>query len=228
MTTVMFVKKDIWEICKKTMKTHCLVLPVAIVMLLFAGCSPYQYYAIQSDQVSMNKYHTFAWLPPADTTKNIKISDITDDRIRESITAILESKGLVLRAPQPDLLVRYTVDVNERVKAFNDPVYVYNYHNRYPQVVRYHDHRYFYYPYNAPFPVYIGANIVPVPYKEGTLIIDLIDRGSRKVIWRGYAIGEVADPEKAVKDIPVVVAGILNKLVLQPVNLKPTSHKPSN
>jgi len=190
---------------------------IIAVLIFVTGCSPYQYYAIQSENVTFSKYRTFAWLPPTDSVKSIKVSDITDDRIRENVTATLESKGLVLRSQHPDLLVRYAVQMDERIKAFNDPVYVYNYRNWYPQIVRYHDHRYFYYSYNDPFPVYVGANIVAVPYQQGTLIIDLIDRRTRKVIWRGYAVGEVDDPEKAVKDIPVVVSGILNKLQLQPV-----------
>jgi len=201
------------------MKTQFHFLLIAVAGLLFSRCSPYQYYAIQSDQVSMAKYSTFAWLPSVDSTESIRISNITDDRIRENITTTLESKGLMLRAQHPDLLVRYAVEINERIRAFNDPVYIYNYHNWYPQIIRYHNHRYFY-SYNDPFPVYVGANIVAVPYQEGTLIIDLIDRRTGKVIWRGYAVGEVDNPEKAVKDIPVVVTSILNKLPLQAVNLQ--------
>jgi hypothetical protein len=43
-------------------------------------------------------------------------------------------------------------------------------------------------------------------------VIDLIDRSSSKVIWRGVAKGEVNNPEKAVKDIPKVVGKIFNRL----------------
>jgi hypothetical protein len=48
-------------------------------------------------------------------------------------------------------------------------------------------------------------------------VIDLIDRRSRKVIWRGYGIGEVDNPAQAVNDIPKVVDGILSKLPLKEV-----------
>jgi len=52
-------------------------------------------------------------------------------------------------------------------------------------------------------------------YKEGTLIIDLIDTRTRKVVWRGFGVGEVhRDPQKNIDDIPKVVAGILNQLQL--------------
>lgn len=197
------------------MKTRHQFLPVVLAILLFTGCSPYRYYAVQSDRITLSNYRTFAWLPPTDTSKKLKISDIADERIRENVTATLEAKGLVLRAQRPDLLIRYEVELKDRVKALYEPVYIYSYHNHYPVIIRYHNRRNLYYTYNEPFPVYVGSDVVTVPYKEGTLIIDLIDRRAQKVIWRGYALGEVDNPQKAIGDIPEVVAGILNKLQLQ-------------
>jgi len=198
------------------MKTNLYILS-AVLIMLFSGCSPYRYYAVQNDHITLSNYHTFAWLPPADTSGKMKISDIADERIRENITSTLETKGLVLRAQRPDLLIRYEVELKDRIKALYEPVYIYSYHNHYPLIIRYHNRRNLYYAYNEPFPVYVGADIVSVPYKEGTLIIDLIDRRAQKVIWRGYAVGEVDNPQKAIGDIPEVVVGILNKLQLQPL-----------
>ncbi|RYZ97374.1 MAG: DUF4136 domain-containing protein, partial [Sphingobacteriaceae bacterium] len=57
-----------------------------------------------------------------------------------------------------------------------------------------------------------------VPYREGTIIIDLIDRKTGKMVWRGYGVGEVRNPEKALTDLPKVVNGIVEKLDLAPKN----------
>lgn len=67
--------------------------------------------------------------------------------------------------------------------------------------------------------VYVGNDIERIPYQEGTLIIDLIERKSRQVIWRGYGVGDVDDPQRAMEDIPRVVEGILNKLPIVPAEV---------
>lgn len=43
-------------------------------------------------------------------------------------------------------------------------------------------------------------------------MIDLIDRKTSKVIWRGWAEGEVENAEKTINDLPEVVANIFKKL----------------
>ncbi|RYY30540.1 MAG: DUF4136 domain-containing protein [Sphingobacteriaceae bacterium] len=48
--------------------------------------------------------------------------------------------------------------------------------------------------------------------KEGSVMIDLIDRKSGKVIWRGWAEGEIKNSEKAINDIPKVVGNIFKNL----------------
>jgi hypothetical protein len=189
----------------------------ALAVYTLSGCSAYQYYAIQSGSVTLNKYRTFAWLPPTDTVKSNGYNDIADERIKNEATAGLERRGLFLKAGHPDLLVRYSIIVNNKIKIYDNPVYTYAGGGFYPGMVRYRGGRYFYYNYRAPFPVYMGSEIEHVPYKEGTLIIDLIDRSTRRVIWRGYGVGEVDNPQKAINDIPEVVEGILHKLPISPI-----------
>ncbi|MDR3697426.1 DUF4136 domain-containing protein [Mucilaginibacter sp.] len=189
-----------------------------LVLLVYTlvGCSSYQYYAVQSTGATFTKYHTFAWLPSTDTATTNGYSDIADEKIKEVATEKLENRGLLLKAGHPDLLVRYSIAINNKVKYYNNPVYIYN-GGYYSGIARYRNSRYYYFTYRQPFPVYVGSDIEQVPYKEGTLIIDLIDRKSRHVIWRGYGIGEIENPEKAIHDIPEVVQGIINKLPLTPV-----------
>jgi hypothetical protein len=78
-----------------------------LTSIFFLGCSGYQYYAIQSDKVSLNKDRTFAWLPTSDTARYH--NDIADEKIKDQVTAGLEKRGLSLQTNQPDLLVRYTI-----------------------------------------------------------------------------------------------------------------------
>lgn len=197
----------------KNLIKKCFLL---LLVYTLAGCSSYQYYAVQSTGASFAKYRTFAWLPSTDTAKTNGYSDIADEKIKEVATEKLESRGLILRPGRPDLLVRYSIAINNKVKYYNNPVYVYG-GGYYSGIARYHHGRYYYFSYRQPFPVYVDSDIDQVPFKEGTLIIDLIDRKSGHVIWRGYGRGEIENPEKAMNDIPEVVAGIINKLPLKPV-----------
>jgi|SRR6185503_16078304 len=192
------------------------VLQIIVGVCIFCGCGPYQYYAIQSSSANLGKYRTFAWLPPADTLKNSRYNDIVDEKIKNEATYQLEKKGLKLNAQRPDLLVRYTIEVSDKVRVYDEPVYVYRDYWFYQGFARYHGRRY-YYSFHAPYPIYVGRDIQEVPFREGTLIIDLIDKETSRVIWRGYGVGDVDNPEKAVNDIPEVVDGILNKLPVTPV-----------
>lgn len=191
-----------------------LILLLLVTAFWLSGCSNYQYYAIQSDKASFSKYRTFAWLPAADS---LHYNDVADEKIKDEITAGLEKRGLLLRTGRPDLLVRYHIQIKNRVRIYNNPTYIYGPAVVYRGVARNRSGRPFYYHYAAPFPVYLGNNIEKVPYKEGTLIIDLIDRAKHQVIWRGYGVGDVDNPERAFRDIPEAVEGILNKLPLIPL-----------
>lgn len=185
-----------------------------LVVFFIAACSSYTYYAVGSGS-NVGRFSTFAWLPPINHTKNPYFdNELADQRIKDQATAGLESKGLHLKANRPDLLVRYTIMVDNKVKTYNQPAYTYVGGGYYPRIGYYRGHRAFYYSYRSPYPVYVGDDIYHVPYKEGTLIIDLINRATHKVIWRGYGIGEVTNPQTAINDLPKVVDGILNKLQL--------------
>jgi len=196
------------------------VIPCFVIAVL-AACSKYTYYSVGNNNIS--RYRTFAWLPPlkdnpgtaASTTVSYYHNDIADQKIKDQATADLESRGLMLNSGKPDLLVRYTVMVNREVKTFNEPVYNYSWDGFYPRYRFYRGGRGYYWGYRGAYPIYVGDQIEKVPYKEGTLIIDLIDRKSGKVIWRGYAQGEVNDPQNAINDLPKIVDGIFDKLSMQ-------------
>lgn len=200
------------------MKKSVFVLAACLIAALLAACSRYTYYSVGNSNIS--RYRTFAWLPPGKSNGVATSSvagmyfnnDIADQKIKEQATADLESRGLMLNSGRPDLLVRYTVMVNTAVKTYNEPVYNYTWDGFYPRYRFYRGGRGYYWAYRGSYPIYVGDEIEKVPYKEGTLIIDLIDRKTGKVIWRGYGQGEVDNPQTAINDLPKIVDGIFSKL----------------
>lgn len=192
------------------MKKQILILLGLVAVL--SSCSSYNYYSVSNKNLN-DKYRTYAWLPEGKSkASNIYDNDVAADKIVEAASAALDSRGFTLNNQKPDLLIRYTAVVNKETKSYNEPVY-YDPPGRYvPRVGIHRGRAFYYYSYRNPFPVYVGNEQRTVNVKQGSIMIDLIDRRSKKVIWRGWAEGEVSNPEKAINQIPEVIENIFKKL----------------
>ncbi|PYF75666.1 DUF4136 domain-containing protein [Pedobacter nutrimenti] len=181
--------------------------------IVVSACSSYSYYAVSNKPLSSQHYRTYAWIPEEQSkTTSFYNNDVATDKIVEAASKELDKKGLSLDNQNPDILVRYTAVVNKEVKTYNEPMY-YNPPARLsPRLAYYRGRAFYYYSYYDPFPVYVGSQARRETVKAGSIMIDLIDRKTKKVIWRGWAEGELSNPQKAVDDIPQVVTNIFKKL----------------
>jgi hypothetical protein len=190
-----------------------------------SACTSYNYYVAGLNKTNLNNYHSFAWMPVAnnDRTGANNINPIADTKIKDAATTALVQKGLSLQRRNPDLLVSYSTIVGRGTRTNYYPLYGYD--GIYPGFGfgfggwggwgRW-GYRPYYYAYGAPF-AYAGTVTDQEHYKEGTLIIDLIDRRTRKIVWRGFGVGEVHhNPQKNIDDLPKVVAGVLDQLTIVP------------
>ncbi|MEO6149577.1 MAG: DUF4136 domain-containing protein [Mucilaginibacter sp.] len=175
-----------------------------------AACSNYRYYTAAKNNTNLSEYRTFGWVetpPPTNDPKKIYANDIADDNIKTAATTALKGKGLT-QSDQPDLLVNYTGMTGRGVKTQY-------YGGGYPYM-GFGWGGWGYRPWGWGGWGYGGGFAERVPFREGTIIIDLIDRRTGKMVWRGYGVGEVRNPQKAIEDLPKVVAGIIEKLELTP------------
>ncbi len=189
------------------------ILILLSIVIGLTSCSTYDYYAISNKPINSSRYQTYAWIPEtqskASSTYN---NDIATDKIVDATGAELDKRGLKLNNSSPDLLIKYTAVVNNETRTYNEPVY-YNPPSRLtPRIGYYRGRAIYYYAYTDPFPVYVGTRARKMQVKEGSIMLDIIERKTSKLIWRGWAEGEVNDPQKAIDDIPVVVANIFKKL----------------
>ncbi len=136
--------------------------------------------------VDFARYRTFAFLGG-----HIWINGIADDsntlvkdRIRNSVITELTEKGMQQTTTNPDIYVAYLAGAHTRTEIESSG----------PLATG---------PYNAGFGPYFGAGGWWGPmyvdwwartYNEGTLIIDLVDAQSKKLVWRAYAQTEVNKP----------------------------------
>jgi hypothetical protein len=202
---------------------------LALGFLIISGlsaCSSYNYYTAGLNRTNMSGYHSFAWLPPAGKNSKAPAGNMVADlKIKDAAVASLAMKGLKLQTNSPDLLVTYTATVGRGSKT----VYAATYYGTgaYPgwgfglgYGYGWGYRPYYYGGFAQPFLYYGGSTAVDKEhYKEGTIIIDLIDTRTKRVVWRGYGVGEVhSNPQKNIDDIPKVVDGIISQLQLAPVS----------
>ncbi|GHA37391.1 hypothetical protein GCM10007103_18450 [Salinimicrobium marinum] len=163
-----------------------------IFTLLLIGCGP----KVDTDKKTsrdLSNYSSYSFLPNQDTIKNSDydnayVNEIVIDEINQN----MKEENYRLERNQPDLLVYYHLMFDEEMAVNASPVYTnYSYYRPGYYVGPYYRN----YAYNNYFtvPRVAGTGIEQIPYREGTIVIDLIDRRTNEIVWRGKA-NDVVDP----------------------------------
>lgn len=163
-----------------------------IFTLLLIGCGP-KVDTNKKTSRDLSNYSSYSFLPNQDTIKNSDydnayVNEIVIDEINQN----MKEENYRLERNQPDLLVYYHLMFDEEMAVNASPVYTnYSYYRPGYYVGPYYRN----YAYNNYFtvPRVAGTGIEQIPYKEGTIVIDLIDRRTNEIVWRGKA-NDVVDP----------------------------------
>ena len=166
--------------------------------LLLMQCSPRL--SVQTDydrEADFSEYQTFYWSDDfqnqnggSGNNEPLFYNTLVKKRLKQAIQRVLEGKGYVLSPEAPDLLVSSQVVVEERSTARNN------------------------YPY---YPFYFGYfggfnNVTTSDQKEGDVVINLIDRDQKQLVWQGYASGVLEmDTEDRQEEISEAVTIILSE-----------------
>jgi uncharacterized protein DUF4136 len=186
-----------------TMKYPLLATLIGTLAILVAGCSTVQEAAsveVQSPQLSGNdvgRRTSFAFVPHLNREAAAAVSNTPfwQNRIQAAITSILEQKGYrgSAQVRKADLLVAFHVVLRqgEYITIFDN-----------------------YSGYKLPTAKAASAGIAKLAAEPngqaeiGTLVIDIIDPGTKTIIWRGWGRADVKkSPEE--KDIRRIAAAIL-------------------
>jgi hypothetical protein len=141
------------------------LLPVLLVIIAFAGCAAMTVSSHIERTANFADFVTYDWGPP----DNLPVGDprldnnpFFNDYLQGAIEKKLAANGYERALTgEPDLLVHYHASVNQKVDVYEvDHQYGYCYDNCQPQIV---------------------------DYEEGTLVVDIVDRKTGKVVWRGWA-----------------------------------------
>lgn len=197
------------------MKTLIYLALGLFVVSGLSACSSYNYYTAGLNKTNMSGYRSFALMPQGKTTNTPPAADL---KIKDAAVASLSMKGLRLQNNNPDLLVTYTASVGRGSKTVYYPTYYGS--GFYPGLGLgfgwgggwgwgYRPY------YGIGGPAFYGGYtaVDKEHYKEGTIVIDLIDTRTKRVVWRGFGVGEVhRNPQKNIDDLPKVVDGIISQL----------------
>lgn len=192
------------------MKKHIMKiwLPVLAVFII-TGCGV-QSYVEKDPSVNLNNYRTYAWIGEGQSKKKTDkpYKDFQESHLMSLISQHLEKNGFVKAKSNPDVLIDYDIMIENAVKEQSEPVYSRSFV------------RYFYNPYTGRvssmyFPSrYMGQNRYDVPYKSGTITINIVDNDTKKLVWQGWAETEVTRRRIENSDMNKVVKSIFRKLDL--------------
>jgi hypothetical protein len=160
---------------------------------------------VQKDPaVDLNTYKTFAWLEE-DGAKSYK--DFQESYLIERVNQELEKRGWkrVSTTDNPDALVDFDIMVENELKSESEPVYsrpivryLYNPATRRVTTVWYPSQ-------------YLGERSYSVPYKSGTITLNIVDNDSNKLVWQAWAETEVSNQRIDNDTIDKIVKSIFKK-----------------
>ena len=179
------------------MKRKLLFYCLPLLAIAVYSCGPSLKVTSDYDKgANFTKYKTFS-IYKSDTI-NDAISQLNQNRIINAIKNEMVKKGFRENTTSPDLLVNTVAILKDRVSV-SSTTNVYGYGG-------------FYRPYSwgGGGAMYGNTNYDVQHYKDGSLIIDLIDAGSKQLVWQGIGNSEIDKPLKNPDtDIPKAITSIM-------------------
>jgi len=150
------------------------IMPLSFLIFGIAACATTTRIASDYERgVDFSKYQTYQLLKHKPDF-SYGMNPINQQRIERAIQREMMALGYKV-SPNPDLIVACFVK---------------------EKLIRQEDHYYQGYYRGWGFPIWVDIN----HYKEGTLIIDLIDRENKQVVWHGAATERVSDDMRNVEE----------------------------
>jgi len=235
---------------------------VLLFIVILYSCTSGPQANVSSDQnVKLNKYKTFAWLPQdkdqCRRVENTLYSElmnnpITERNIKDMVNTNLIKKGYSIRIDTPDFLIQYKIIVKESEQIVSTPVitsqtnslngastnapfildasvqptqsnfdrvtgnttgypYSYTYSGMGNVIPGTSGPAYM--PGNSVVNTYIvGSQITKHDFNEGTLILDIVDRRTNELVWRGWSRETLGSPEDFERNLSAQITDIVARM----------------
>lgn len=173
----------------------------AIIFILIAvgwvgpACNPIQVLSDYDRQANFSQYQTYRLSAPQDVEPTDPIfNQLNQNRLRRAIAEQMELRGYTA-SEDPDLAVNMYVKITPRRE-----VIVRDYYLPYWGYYRYYGHWGYYRYWGGGWQ---RMRDVVQEYREGTLVIDLVDTERDQLVWHGVAVGVLeelpSDPDELIR-----------------------------
>lgn len=185
------------------------ILPIAwllVAVSLLAGCATGPSIRSNLDQsVDFSQYRTFGFFDPL-TTDREGYQSLISQQLVASTERELRARGLERTDTNPELLVNFSADLDQRLRITQTPVTPISSVDRRRRGGFY-----------STWPTYQQTEIRQ--YTQGTLGIDIVDASRRQLIWEGFAVGRVT--QRTTDNLgPVLDSAVVDILADFPVRPK--------
>jgi hypothetical protein len=196
--------------------------------IALSGCSNIIFNTISSNydhSINFKQFKTYAWLnnhqPHTATPYD---NEIIENNIKNYVDKELEKILYVPQINAPDILFELIIHSRSKVAITRTPIYSSPMYGAYPSYsyMYYNSNNYKWNPYgyfnrNYQRPTYkIGETVERTRFNKSTIIINVFERISGKLIWTGSAKGDVYDSRYMKDAIHPAVIKILDKYPIQP------------
>ena len=185
----------------------------AFVALGFVACNSTQVFSDYNRAVDFRKYKSFAWIPHTNSQNSFFDNQLVEKNIKHFSNTELLNRGYSIDTLEPDVLLQYHLTSEKKTYTISSPAY-----SPYGGNMGYNPYGYNPYGgYNSPY----NRGYQQVEYLEGTLLIDVIDRRTNELIWRGWSIGSISNEAQVESELPSDVHRIFSKY---PIHTTTSSH----
>ncbi|MCE9685225.1 DUF4136 domain-containing protein [Shewanella sp. AS16] len=173
-------------------------LLLAVAVLALSACSSTKTSWDYDPGVNFTQYKTYAWVAKQMDGASYQLDGLMDERVRDAMNAELAMKGFKqVDMANADVLVNYLTKIDKKidVDTFSS--------------------NFGYNPYYGPawgWGAGMQTQTSVREYEVGTLILDIVDHKTNKLVWRGSLADTVRNkksPQEKVQIINAAVASIM-------------------
>ncbi len=160
-------------LCKRV----SLVLGVCVAMVLTACSSTPDTVSNVDATIDFSQYKTYAFVSDLGSDKQASYQSLETTFIKEAVTRELKARGFT-QSDNPQMAINFSINMEEKTRTRNVPSTSYG--------VGYNPY------YDVYYDGWATTHTTRIDqYTEGLLNIDVIDVGTRKLVWQGTTKGRI-------------------------------------
>jgi hypothetical protein len=174
-----------------------------IITVIFSTAACYSptaniYQSEKTKGVDFKNYKTYAWLHTNDTAyTKLANKQKVERALSDAVTQQLTKRGMILDSVNPDCLFTYTLVLNKTYEVGQEPPPVYAPQSNVGPLPGQYDMYYYVPSYTGYYnPALYQGSMKVATFRDGSLVIDMIDRKENKIIWRSSAQGKVNEKDR--------------------------------